>query len=63
MDAWLGFAAELHGILDEAEIASVRKDIMKRARAVADAAGGVLGFGPRISRAEKKILKRIEAAL
>ena len=42
---------------------TVRRDIVERARSVADAAGGVLGMGSRISRDEKEVLKRIEAAL
>ena len=63
MDAWEAYAGELREILSEEQRATVRSDIVERARRVADAAGGVLGLGSRISRAEKEVLKRIEAAL
>lgn len=63
MDAWEGYAGELRDVLDKEQRETVRRDIVERARSVADAAGGVLGLGSRISRDEKDVLKRIEAAL
>ena len=63
MDAWEGYARELRDVLGEAQRESVRRDIVDRARSVAEATGGVLGLGSKISREEKEVLKRVEAAL
>ena len=63
MDAWEGYARELQEILGEKQRETFRRDIVESARSVADASGGVLGLGSRISREEKEVLKRIEAAL
>ena len=57
------YAAELREVLSEDERKPLRTDLVKLATAVADAAGGVLGLGPRISKAEKRLLKEIEEAL
>lgn len=62
-DAWLAYASELREILDADERATLRDDLVDRATAVADAAGGVLGIGPRISAAEKRVLQQIKDAL
>jgi len=62
-DTWLAYAAELREVLSEDERKPLRTDLVKLATAVADAAGGVLGLGPRISKEEKRLLKAIEEAL
>ena len=61
-DAWLDYAAELHHVLDDGERKIVRDDLVRRATAVADAAGGVLGMA-RVSGAEKKVIRQIKDVL
>ena len=62
MDAWEGYARELREVLSESQRESVRRDILERARSVAEATGGILGLS-KTSREEKDVLKRVEAAL
>ncbi|MFP6563731.1 MAG: hypothetical protein VCC02_13520 [Myxococcota bacterium] len=62
-DAWLGYAEGLRDQLGETERQAVKRDLVGRARAVAAAAGGILGIGPKTSGAEKAVLEKIEAAL
>ena len=62
LDAWKGYAAALVAELGEADAATLRGDIMKRARAVAEAAGGFLGLGA-VSREERRMLAELAAAL
>ena len=38
----------------------IRDEVMGRARAVAQASGGFLGLGNKISRAEKKLMAELE---
>jgi uncharacterized tellurite resistance protein B-like protein len=59
--AWFAWASELKGRLSPDERRKLREGLVKRARAVAEASGGILGLGPRISAAEQKILDKIEA--
>ncbi len=63
MESWLAYAKELRTILSEDERKAVREDIVSRALQVADAAGGIMGLGSRVSRAEKEVVKQIEAAI
>ncbi len=62
MEAWKGYAAALIAELDEPSTAAVREDILGRARAVAEAAGGFLGIGS-VSAEEKRVLADLESAL
>lgn len=62
LEAWKGYAAALVAELDEADAATVRGDIMSRAQAVAEAAGGFLGLGS-VSREERRMLAELAAAL
>ena len=62
LEAWKGYAAALVAELDEADAAAVRGDIMSRAQAVAEAAGGFLGLGS-VSREERRMLAELAAAL
>ena len=60
--AWFAWAAELKRKLAPAERAQVRDALLKRARAVAEASGGILGLGKRISAGEQRVLTAIEQA-
>jgi len=60
--AWYAWAAELNHKLDAAERKKVRDGLIQRARAVAEASGGILGLGNKISRNEQRILDAIARA-
>lgn len=60
--SWKGYASELTTALAEDAAASLREDILGRARDVAQSAGGVLGLGS-ISWTERKVLEQLERAL
>jgi uncharacterized tellurite resistance protein B-like protein len=58
--AWFTWATALRERLGVDERRKVRDGLVARARAVAEASGGILGLGRRISAAEAVILTRIE---
>jgi uncharacterized tellurite resistance protein B-like protein len=60
--AWFTWAAELKRQLDANERRKVRESLLKRARAVAEASGGFLGLGSRITPAKQRVLDRIAEA-
>jgi len=60
--AWYAWAAELNPKLDAAERKKVREGLLKRARAIAEASGGFLGLGSKISANEQKVLDAIAKA-
>ncbi len=60
--AWFAWAAELKRKLEPAERRQVRDALLARARAVAEASGGILGLGSRISAGEQRVLTAIEQA-
>lgn len=60
--AWFAWAQQLNARLGKQERAQVRDALLKRARAVAEASGGILGLGRRISANEQKVLDKIAAA-
>ena len=55
-EAWQNYARALARELDSTNLAKVRNSVLKRARQVADAAGGFLGLGNRISKNEESAL-------
>lgn len=62
LDAWCDYAKALSGTLNEEHRATLRKEVMHQVQTVAEASGGVLGFGS-VSPSEKAVIARIEAAL
>jgi len=62
MQHWEHFVASLRKEVGDAGFAAIAGDISGRARAVAEAAGGILGLHA-VSQAESDVLARIEAAL
>ncbi|MGH7855895.1 MAG: hypothetical protein ACREQY_01095 [Candidatus Binatia bacterium] len=63
MTTWKEYAAALAGRLGEDERKALREEIVGRARLVAEAAGGLLGFGSKVSKAEEAVLRELEQAL
>jgi hypothetical protein len=61
LTAWTAYTAALSGQLAAAERAQLRATTLGQARAVAEAAGGILGVG-KISSAEVAVLRRLEEA-
>jgi uncharacterized tellurite resistance protein B-like protein len=53
IDAWHNYARALARELDETSLAAVRHTTLARAQRIAKAAGGILGFGNRISKNEE----------
>ena len=61
LDAWTQYMKTLSQQLTDAERKSFREELMADARSIADAAGGILGYGT-ISAAEQAMLKKLESA-
>jgi len=59
--AWESYVEALVAGLDEAERQTLRHELLDRARAVAESAGGFLGVG-KVSEAETAMLARLERA-
>jgi hypothetical protein len=62
LEVWTQYVKALSENLDAAERDTLRDEVIGRAREVAEAAGGFLGMGSKISQAEQKMLERLEAA-
>lgn len=60
--AWKGYVAALSPTLDAHARETLKAEVLGRARAVAEAAGGFLGFGSRVSEAERAALAGLEGA-
>jgi uncharacterized tellurite resistance protein B-like protein len=57
--AWFAWSAALNKKLSPAERKKVRDAFLQRARTVAEATGGILGLGKRVTAAEQRVLDRI----
>lgn len=62
LDAWKHYIAALCRQLSPEEIEHLKHDMLHRARQVAEAAGGILGYGNKISANEQKVLETLEEA-
>lgn len=60
--AWRAYVKELKSKLNVNEFEKVRNELLRRARAVAEASGGILGIG-KVSAREEQVLAELEAAL
>ncbi len=60
--AWDNYARALSKTLTADDRDAFRKDLVARARHVAEATGGILGMGNKVSAKEKAALEKIEAA-
>ena len=62
IEAWEHYIKDLCKRLDKPEIEELKHDVLSLAQGVAQAAGGFLGIGNRISAAENAVLNRLEKA-
>ena len=62
LEAWDGSIATLCADLDEREKQALMAEVVGRARTVAEAAGGILGLGNKVSAEEAEVLSRLERA-
>jgi hypothetical protein len=60
--AWKAYVQSLSEEMSPADIAATKDATLERARKVAQAAGGVLGLGNRISQYEQKVLDDLASA-
>ena len=61
-DAWVNYVQTLSATLPAGDRELFKREILGRARAVAEATGGILGMGSKISGSEAAVLKKLEAA-
>jgi len=59
---WAEYVRGLSQSLDPQARQRLREEVMGRARAVAEAAGGFLGLGPKVSAAEEAVLRELAQA-
>ena len=59
---WKDYVATLSQKLDEVSRATLKEGLLGRARAVAEAAGGILGLGNKVSDSEQAVLAELERA-
>lgn len=59
---WKGYIHAVSPTMDAAARDVLRRDLLGRARSVAEATGGVLGLGRRVSDTEEAVLRDLEAA-
>jgi hypothetical protein len=62
MDAWCDYTRALCSSLAEGHRAALKKEILAQVKSVAQANGGLLGFGS-VSENEKALITRVEKAL
>jgi hypothetical protein len=62
LEAWKHYVKELHERMGSQELEQLRHELLDRAEQVAGAAGGFLGFGEKISPAERAVLNDLEQA-
>jgi len=62
-EAWKRYARAVWGTLGETERRAVHSRMIDLARGVAEAAGGFLGLGSKISTAERTVLDEVEREL
>jgi hypothetical protein len=63
IEAWKRYVRAIWGSFDEAQRGAMRERTIEMARGVAEATGGFLGLGSRISQAERAVLDDLERAL
>lgn len=62
LTAWTHLVRGLSEKMSAVEAAALRSGLLDRARAVAAASGGFLGLGAKVSDAEERVLRQLEAA-
>lgn len=62
LEAWQHYIAALCRQLSSEEVATLKHDLLSHAQQVAEAAGGILGLGNKVSAQERAVLERLEQA-
>jgi RPA family protein len=62
LDTWEAMTRALCAQFASAERKALEEEVMGRARRVADATGGFLGFGDRVSIEERAVMERLAKA-
>ena len=62
LDAWKNYIAAVKANADSTAFGQLKNKVLSNAKAVAESAGGILGFGNKTSEAEKKVLDDLESA-
>jgi len=62
LGAWTEYVSAMKSTLDEAAVNQLKSSIVSRAQTVAEAAGGILGLGNKVSDAERNLLAKLEEA-
>jgi hypothetical protein len=62
MEAWTHYIEGLCAAMKEEDRERLKKDLLDRARRVAEASGGFLGLASKISAQERNMLKQLEQA-
>jgi hypothetical protein len=62
MDAWVHYIQGLCSQCTAAETKELKNELLGHARSVAEATGGFLGLGNKISAEEQAVLKKLESA-
>jgi hypothetical protein len=62
MEAWTHYIEGLCSVLTEEEADRLKKDLLDRARRVAESSGGFLGLTSKVSAKEKEMLDQLEQA-
>ena len=62
VSVWSDYLGALSAHLDQAARGALKNELLGRARAVAEAAGGFLGLGNKVSDEEARVLDELEAA-
>ncbi|NLX95144.1 MAG: hypothetical protein GXY83_03100 [Rhodopirellula sp.] len=63
LEAWKSYVLALGENLGATDRNELKREILARARGVAEAAGGLLGFGGKVSKAEQAALDDLEKSL
>jgi hypothetical protein len=62
METWRAYIRLMSKILDAEALGAVRGELIARARKVAEASGGILGLGSKVSKEELAVLDELEQA-
>ena len=60
--AWKDYIRELRGRMDAGEVETLRHELLDRATRIAQAAGGFMGLGSKVSPTERSVLAELEKA-
>jgi len=61
-EAWSGYIKAVCAAIEPASVKSLKAEVMGKARHMAEAAGGILGIGNKVSSSEEVVLAKLERA-